>query len=117
METWRKQLDAAGIGSYIIGTSVWIEASKVATLFREAKTFYGFDEVYLLTSRPDAKIIPRESFTADRLTFTKGVPEALASAMTRLNASAYLSDGTGIGLNFACDSKGAANKLSHLGGD
>lgn len=103
---WQKNLAASGIKHAPIGKSVWIASEDVRAVFRQGKTFFGFDEIYLMRSLPENSLpkLPGRIFTPDGVQFANSVPKQLVETMLALSSDRYLSDGTGIGLNFVCES-------------
>lgn len=108
---WVEYIAHSGWQYQILGDAVWISSNYVDRVFHEQKTFFGFDEVYLLRGVPK-NTPPGEHFTSDGYDFSKEVPARFIECMTHVGAVRYLSDGCG--LNFACESQELADKLASL---
>lgn len=102
---WRGKLSASGISMKEIGEALWIQASQVNKLFKDAHAFSGFDEIYLLRNEPPKDYRSKGHFTTDRVQFNQYPPDEVLTNMHRLGALRYVSDGIGIGLNFVCESE------------
>lgn len=111
---WKKRLRDAGIKVVEIGDAIWIEAPDVWRLFKTIHAFSGFDEIYLLKNDPPKGFRSKGHFTTDRLQFKEHPPEEILSNMRQLGAYRYASDGTGIGMNFACESERVNSKVIAL---
>ena len=109
LEKWRAHLIHAQINHQVIGDAVYISSQHVEALFKLGKTFYGFDELYLLRQRPALKDLPGRRYTSDGFNFSEQLPPDFVAAFIRLRAEGYLSDGCG--LNFASQSLDLARHL------
>jgi len=97
-----------------IGRAVFIPAENTGGLLEDRQTFFGFDEVYLLKEE-----LPRElphptdrAYTTDGFDFGESVPDAFWRYFANVGAVRYVSDG--VGLNFACESRGCVQRLERL---
>lgn len=107
---WCAYLEAQQWRPRWINNAVWIPWEGVATLFRDGRTFFGFDSIWLLLHKPTAVVLPKaNAFTSDGYNFSKEAPEELFVGLKALGATRYLADGCG--LNFACESSDVAAQL------
>lgn len=112
MGQWLRMLADAGIRFQVAGKAVWVDKDNLQKAFHQGKTFFGFDEIYLLASFPlKTPKLPARVFTSDGCQFDKEVPSALLDAMSALGCVRYLSDGTGIGMNVVCESSRTLDKV------
>jgi hypothetical protein len=102
LSKWMKYLDIRKFNYKIIGNSVWIPQKYISELLIGSKTFYGFDEVYLLKNIPKIGLIDDNVYTTDGYDFSKCVPDNFLNKFNNIGAIRYLSDG--LGLNFGCES-------------
>ena len=93
---------------------IWLDNQEAMLVLAGGLTFYGFDELYLFENKPMSLPASIESFTADCCQFYNEVPEAFKTQLEKINATRYLSDGTGIGLNYACDDPTVARFVDRL---
>jgi len=78
---------------------VYIPEQFVRLLFEERKTFFNFDEIFLLDIPPE-RCDKEKLYTSERYNFSKELPDAFLEFFRRIKARRFLSDG--IGLNYAC---------------
>ena len=106
---WMDYLQRTRWNYRVIGRAVWIDSANVAAVFKQSKTFYGFDEIFLMRGVPRAASLPRYHYTPGGQTFAKRIPSSLTRAIASLKAHRYLADGCG--LNYVCESQGVAREL------
>jgi hypothetical protein len=93
----------------MIGRSMWVPPSFVPEIFQDNRTFFGFDELYLLKHFPKKEIIIENTFTTDGYDFSSTIPSDFFHYFQDLEAVRYLSDG--LGINFGCESIEIVNSL------
>ncbi len=106
---WMRYLKQTGWDYSVIGKFVWIPSRHVKELFDHGKTFYGFDEIYLLKHYPVGTHLPANRYTTDGYNFAEKTPAAFLKSLRQLGAPRYLSDGCG--LNFVCKSRALASRI------
>ena len=109
---WLEYLEVAGFAYRFAGSHVWIPSAQIEKLFKEGKTFFGFDEAYLLHGYPKGKKLPRRRYTTDGSNFIDKISVQFIQHMKQLEAIRFLADGCG--LNFACESHSVAKKIQTI---
>ncbi|MCI0563743.1 MAG: hypothetical protein MN733_35160 [Nitrososphaera sp.] len=107
LDKWLESLSLAKISHEVINRAVYIPQASVSALFAHGKTFYGFDEIYLVQSPPTS--IPEGRFTTDGFDFGEEIPKEFWEIFDALGAVRYFADGCG--LNFVCESRDIAERL------
>ena len=109
---WMQYLKRTGWRYQIIGDKVWIHSANLFDIFEQGKTFYHFDEVYLVQGIPQIDAMPYRHYTTDGRDFSENVPQEFIEMFLKLGATRYLSDGCG--LNFVCESLEITKKLEEI---
>jgi hypothetical protein len=81
---------------------VYIPEHYVKLLFEEGKTFFHFDEVFLL-DKPPERCDKEKLYISERYDFSTELPDTFVELFIRIKARRFLSDG--VGLNYACLSR------------
>ena len=106
---WVDRLSSMGINYKLLGDFVWIPQNQISELFRDGRTFYHFDELYLFRDFPE-KLEPLDVWQAvDDNFFKDNVPIEFMNQFLRVGAIRYLSDGCA--LNFVCESEELASRM------
>ncbi len=70
---WMEYLRGTGWQHEIIGDKVWIPSVHLVEVFGQGKTFYHFDELYLLKGIPLREVLPKKHYTTDGRDFSEKV--------------------------------------------
>lgn len=109
---WMNYLKQTGWHYKMVGDKMWIPSVHVSDVFKQGKTFYHFDEAYLVRGIPGQETLPTRHYTTDGYDFSEEIPSDFIETFLRLGAVRYLSDGSG--LNFVCESLEVAEKLEEV---
>ncbi|MBX7247077.1 MAG: hypothetical protein K1X53_16380 [Candidatus Sumerlaeaceae bacterium] len=109
MTGWLENLKKADIVTQSFGNASLIEPTQIEALFTRSQTFVHYDECFLFRGAPKVPIQLNEHFTAERCSFSKGVPDILVQEMLHIGATGFLADGGG--LNYVVDSLAVSTAL------
>lgn len=112
LSKWIRYLDIKGFSYKIIGSSIWVPSQYVSELLTDSKTFYGFDELYLLKDIPNINFLDENVYTTDAYNFSNYIPDNFLNKFNKIGAIRYLSDG--LGLNFGCESIDVVENLMDI---
>ena len=112
LNKWIEYIKKKNCNFEIVGKSIWIPPFIVPEIFEDNRTFFGFDEFYLLNHSPKKEIIIDNVFTTDSYDFNSTIPDQFLKYFQELGAVRYLSDG--IGINFGCESIELFHRLLSL---
>lgn len=113
---WRAYLTSRGIPNAESPGPVWIPPHHMKALFEDDKTFFGFDEVYVMKSRPVALPDSLHYFEQTTHDFANECPQTFIDQFKVLNATLYFSDGDAnpsnrMEMNFAVPSLAALRSI------
>ena len=111
LSVWKSYLEKASIPHQWVSAGALIMPEGTARLFGDKKTFFGFDELYLLSAPPPREFKPDTHFTSDQCVFFDGVPDSVFVHLQKSGADGLLADGCG--LNFAVTDLESAKKITN----
>lgn len=112
LDRWFMALKEQDYVFEVIGRAVWISRENAGGVVRDGKTFFGFDEMYLIQAKVYERDLKGSVFTTDGFNFGEELPPDFVNQFRCLPAVRYLSDGCG--LNFACESVALVEGLQRI---
>jgi hypothetical protein len=112
---WFAYLEKCNLHFVRSAVGVYLPDHSATAVIRDGRTFFGFDEIFLVREVPSSDLSPwPEHWTSDRADLSTGVPSSLWDAYSRIGAQAFFADGSGLNYLVTAENKMAqfSNYLS-----
>ncbi|MBI5247812.1 MAG: hypothetical protein HY923_11605 [Elusimicrobia bacterium] len=112
-----RELSDWGVAPEIIGKYFWVPPELVNKFVGECRALTGFDEIYLMRTKPTSDLVLRSVPSVASCMFTGDPPVEVVENMKEIGATRYASDGIGIGLNYVCEIESLQRQIDLLGNE